>query len=552
MRASNGRKLAKRLVSPESGLICPDHYSGPDWVYTDGPAVAELNAAANFGPDPQQELGLDLIFAVGANGLPAAFSFCVICCRQNMKTGLLKQAAIGWLYVTDERLIVWSAHEMSTTSEAQRELAELMQDSPALSKRMPTQRNRGIYEDNNKTRIELEHQGFTQQVRFKARRKTGGRGLSGDKVVLDEAFALEASHVGSLLPTMAARPHGQVLYASSAGLMSSAVLRDVRDRGRGGTSPRMFYLEWGGAWRDCADPDCLHPKDALVRGIDCALDDEDLLRQNNPTVSTGRITIQTLRDLRQELPPSEYMRECHGRWDDAGDLAGPPTINVRTWTSKALVDVNAEEPKKVAVVLDVAPDRSRSSIGLAGAYAHDDRVLLIDKTQAGFAWVVPQLVRMREKAKAGKGPVLQEIALHPSGQAGVLLPDLEAAGFKVTTKPPDEAPPWSVRKLVHADIARGCATIQHAVLEQRLVHLKQDEVTEAITVARTRYVNEAEVWDRRDSDEHQAFEISPVVAIATALHRWDVLSAVPQEPPPAPVIAGRRRTAGREIDRVGF
>ena len=43
-----------------------------------GPAVAELNASIGFAPDPQQELGLDMIFAVGENGLPACFAFCAI------------------------------------------------------------------------------------------------------------------------------------------------------------------------------------------------------------------------------------------------------------------------------------------------------------------------------------------------------------------------------------------------------------------------------------------------------------------------------------------
>ena len=35
------RSLAKRLVSPD--LVCPDHYAGPDWILTDGPAVADLS-----------------------------------------------------------------------------------------------------------------------------------------------------------------------------------------------------------------------------------------------------------------------------------------------------------------------------------------------------------------------------------------------------------------------------------------------------------------------------------------------------------------------------
>lgn len=543
------RKLAKRLVSPESGLVCPDHWSGPDWVYTDGPAVAELCASAKdeqgryYVPDPQQELGLDLIFAVGENGLPASFSFCVICCRQNLKTGLLKMAALGWLYVTDERLVVWSAHEMSTTTDAQRELAELMKSTPALSRRMPVQRNQGVYEDNNKTRIELNHSGITQQILFKARRKTGGRGLAGDKVVLDEAFALEASHVGSLLPTMMARPHGQVLYASSAGFLGSTILRDVRDRGRAGSSPRLVYLEWGGHWRDCADPDCTHPKDAELRGLDCALDDRELWRLNNPTVSTGRITLQTIADMRQELPPEEFIRECMGRWDQ-DEEGGKPALDLRAWSTPrdrgGVADPAALAPKKAAVVLDVEPDRSRATIGLAGREQVGQRVVLLADNAPGYDWVVPKLTRMRDKGEVD----LLEVALHPSGQAGVLIPKLRAAGFEFTKKDPGEEP-GRLRKLTHFDVSRGCATIQHALIEKRIVHLDQAELTDAVAIARTRYVSEAEVWDRRDLELH----IGPVVAVGSALHRWDLCTAAPVQPPPSPV---RARPRGPSIDSVAF
>ncbi len=46
---------------------------------------------------------------------------------------------------------------------------------------------------NGEEAIELQ---TGQRLIFKARTKTGGRGLSGDKVVLDEAFALAAGAHG--------------------------------------------------------------------------------------------------------------------------------------------------------------------------------------------------------------------------------------------------------------------------------------------------------------------------------------------------------------------
>jgi hypothetical protein len=506
-------KLAKRLVAPEAieaGLVCPDHWSGPDWVYTDGPAVTEINARAGFEPDPQQQLALDLIFAVDENWLPAAFSVCVICARQNLKTGTLKQAVVGWLSVTGERKIVWSSHEMSTTLEAQNEIHDLLESSPALSKLLPATKNRGKYADNGGERIETT---TGQSVLFKARTQSGGRGLAGDKTILDEALFLKPVHTASLLPIMLARPTGQVIYASSPGLLESAVLRDVRDRGRTGSSPRMFYLEWGGHWRDCADPDCTHPKDAEARGIDCAADDRELWRKNNPTVSTGRITLERIADLRQELTPDDFIRECQGQWEDPDQAAGSPAIDARLW--RRLGDKSAPAPRRAVVNLVVAPDRSRGSIGVVGD-GPDGKALGMVHVRP-WRELVTVLTRLRSNID------VLEVSLHPSSQAGVLIPELKAAGI-------------GFKPLVHQDLARGCAATQMAVIEERLMHLDQAEVSAAVAVARTRYVNEAEVWDQRD----HRLEISPIVAISTALHRWDLATARPKTPPAPP-----RRAAGR-------
>ncbi|WP_067428327.1 hypothetical protein [Nocardioides jensenii] len=542
--------LAKRRLIEPDYWTCPHGVRvRPEPALTYGPEVAELCAKAGYAPDPQQELGLDLVFAIRPDGSPASFSFCVICARQNLKSGLFQQCVLGWFFVTEVPEVAWSAHELRTSLNAQRELYDTIENS-FLSKYLPATKNAGLYDQNGKERIELN---TGQTCWFQTRTRDGGRGLGKPKVIIDEAFKFKLRTAGALLPILLAQHHPQLLRGSSAPPLDedAADLRDVIERGRKRMSPEMSYLEWLAEREECATEDCLHPKDALSQGIDCALDREHLLLQANPTVDrddqgkpldTGRITIRTLRNLRQELAPDEYMRECLGWMDDAGDMAGPPAINIRTWTSKALNAPDTPAPKRAALVIDVAPDRSRSSIGVAGTSGSDGRVLLLSHTKPGFAWVVPQLVKLRNKGDLD----ILELSLLPTGQAGVLLPDLLAAGFEVTTKEPGEQP-GRLRKLTSSDVARGCAALQHAVLEQRILHLGQDEITDAVAVARTRQMpSEAETWDRRE----QAFEISPVVSIATALHRWDLVTAVPDVPPPSP----RRASAGtgRTIDRVGF
>lgn len=523
-------KLAKRE------LIVPDYCTGPKYVETFGPVVAELCAGAGYVPDPQQQLVLDRIFAVRADGRVASFAVCEICCRQNLKTGVMKMAAIGWLYVLEELDVTWSTHEMHTTRRAQTEIAELLKSSPALRKRLKPRANEGIYDANGEERIELA---TGQTLWFKARTRDGMRGVSGRKLVLDEAFKLTAAQLGSVLPTLMAAIDGQVLYGSSAGKADSVALRDLRDRGRKGTSKRLTYVEWCAPRQPCRvtpdgdiDPDCQHPKDAEARGMGCALDDRELWLKANPAIAAGRITLEMIEDLRQELPPEEFARECLGWWDEPDALAGVPALDVREWKRRARP--STPEPSRVAVVVEVARDRSRSSIGTAGA-APDGKVLGMVKVKPRQAWVVPQLVKMRDRL--GDGGVL-EVALHPSGQASTLLPQLKAEGFEV-------------HELTHRDYARGCATVQESVAEERLVHVGQSELTAAVAVARTRYVNDAEVWDRRD----EVLDLGPLVAMSTAVHRYDLLTAEPDNAGPAPRRAGKRgKTARRAggIEQVGF
>jgi hypothetical protein len=503
------RKLAKRLVSPD--LVCPDHWNGPDWILTDGPAVAELCAASGFEPDPQQALGLDMIFGVGPDGLPSSFSFCVICCRQNLKTGLFKQAVIGWLYVTEERRIVWSAHEMSTTLDAQTELAALMLGAPALRRRMLKQKNDGVYADNGSERIELA---TGQQVKFKARTKSGGRGLSGDKTILDEAFALRPAHIGSLIPTMGARPHGQVLYGSSAGMVDSTILFDVRDRGRNGTSPRLSYLEWLAEREVCTDdqgnpnPHCTHPKDATQRGMDCALDREHLMRKANPTISTGRMSLQTIKDFRQELPPEEFMRECLGWWDDASAGAAA-TFGPGRWAS-CKVDLEEIPTPPAAIGIAVSVDRLWASIASASMVDPldpDDEdspervaVAAVDRREE-VGWLVAEAKRIQDEydclVVADRGG--------PTGDLEKALDDAEVA----------------VEWIELREVAEATSSLFDRVRAGTVMHPGSDELDAAVNAADWRFVSDRRVWGRRSS----AGDISMLEAATLAAHGAEVLGA---------------------------
>jgi predicted ribonuclease YlaK len=199
----------------------------PDHAGTSGVEAAEFAEMVGLSLDPEQRLALDVLLAEAAGGRWAALEAVLIAARQNLKTYLFRVITLANLYVFGTEFVVWTAHEFNTAMEAFRDVLETIDGNASLSRRV-----KRVNQANGEEGIE-----FTsgQRLRFKARTKTGGRGLTGDLIILDEAFALQPSHMGSLMPTLSAKSisgNPQILYGSSACQIQSDVLRSLRDRGR--------------------------------------------------------------------------------------------------------------------------------------------------------------------------------------------------------------------------------------------------------------------------------------------------------------------------------
>lgn len=472
--------LAKRLIEPAWN-------SHPAYVQTLGPEVANVCASAGFVPDPEQELALDLIFAVDERGKSAAFECDVIAARQQLKTGLILMCEIGWLYVTDERLVVHSAHELGTTEEAFVAMKALITDTPFLSRRLEPGPSNGIFEGNGRWQIKLA---TGQRLRYRARTKGGGRGLTGNKVVLDEAYALEPSHMGALLPTLTSVPDPQVLSASSAGKSESAVLRDKRDRGRAGLSPRQVYLEWGDpdAWTGCLRADCDHAKTA--KG--CALDDES--RWVKVLTALGRrCTLETVRAQRQAMPPLEFAREFMVWWDPTED-GGSSAIDLGTWGMS--VDPGSPKIKRACVAIAVAPGMASATVAVAGRHKGDDRTLVMVRHGAGTGWI-PKALK-----KIGKRAEVVEVALATSDRAGALEVELGTKGS-------------DYEALTSGDVAKACGWFVAAANDGEIAHVGQTELDQAIAKAHGTTTSEKFA-------AHPDVDITPATAAAIAAHRWAI------------------------------
>lgn len=463
--------------------IPPAFLSDVDTRNTIGDEVADLAALAGFPPDPEQRRCLDAMFAYDRQSVSQAFEVAIIGPRQNIKTGLFKIATLGWMFLEQHPLIVWSAHEFATAMEAFLDLEQLITSTPDLDREIA------------KISRENGNEGFVlrsgTRLKFKARTKGGARGLTGDRVVLDEALYLKPEHMGALLPTLSARPDPQIVYGSSAGVASSAVLRGVRDRGRAGTSPRLFYAEW-------ADP--VGPGGCEMDGCDhrlgskgCALDDRSKIAAANPQAGR-RITWDYLAAEREALPPEEFARERLGWWDEPA--AADEDISLEAWM---LAESDAEPSGDLSFAVDVAPNHAWASIVVCG-----NGVLELVERKRWTSWLPDRLAELAAKHD------VSGFLVDPSGPIGSLLPEFERAGVPIT--------------LVDGkDSVRACSAFVSALTEQKLSHRGEQDFVQAVTGASRRAVGDAWKWSRKDS----TVDISPLVAATLAL--WADLNSVGAE-----------------------
>lgn len=469
-------------------LVEPAFRAEPAFTRTDGDLVADLATLAGFEPDAEQKIGLDLIFAVDASSRSAAFEFAVICSRQNLKTGLFKQAALGWLFLTEQQLVVWSAHEFNTAEEAHRDMAALVEGTPFLSKRL-----KAVYSGAANKSIELKS---GARLIFKARTHTGGRGLSGDKVVLDEAFALRPSHMGALLPTLSVRPDPQVVYGSSAGMAESDVLRGIRDRGRSRSSGRLGYLEWCASPGGCAKDRCDH----TVGTEGCALDRVENWQAANPLLGRTRsngtgLTLDYLRAERQALPPAEFARERLGWWDEPG---ASEIFGAGKWDACA-----GEDPRGLEMgALGVAVSMDLSRAAIVAASRGEKTVVKPLQHGPGTGWVVDRLKALQDRHKV-------MVVIDKRGPGAPLVPYLEAA--KIQHHAADTS-----------EVLDGCAHFFGLVTAGSLEHARYPELEAAVNGATTRTVGDRWAWGRRTSTA----DISPLEAATLAA--WWV--SRPQQP----------------------
>lgn len=458
--------LASADVQPPPLLLKP----APDVASSAAAeAIAFAEEVCGIYLDDWQRWVVEQALAERSDGSWAAFEVGIVCPRQNGKNFILEVVQIACIYLFGDQTLVHSAHKFDTSVEHFNRLKWIFENTPELSELLLP--NDGSFVTSNGK----EHIRFRtgQRILFKARYRGGGRGFTGDKVFLDEAYDLPARAIGSLIPTLSTRPMAQVWYTSSAPHESSTVLHAVRNRAIAkDDGDRLFYVEWG------------NPATA---------NDGDLeaIRRANPAVLSGHITeayiLQEMRTFSGDAElVEEHRRERLGIATPLPSSTDPePKMAPADWSATAIPADKAPhlEPGEVVIGFDVTGGWGSVTLA-AGTLARS----YVECIRHESGWSPARLV---ELVKTWKPSVIAV-----DGGTGE---NLAAVSETLEAFQLEGIDPELIKVLSTVQYKTACQGFVDAVAERRVSRPKvdPDNLEVAGAKATERVIGDSWVWDTR-------------------------------------------------------
>jgi hypothetical protein len=308
-----------------------------------------------------------------------------------------------------------------------------------------------------------------------------------DLGVIDEAFAqVDARVEQGMAPAMITRPQPQLWVVSTAGKskMASPYLWGKVEAGRlavdAGICSGIAYFEWSA------------PNDAPV-------DDPATWWGCMPALG-HTVTEAAVRAELQDMDLAEFRRAYLNQWLDETP-AEWLVIGRAAW--EALADPHSEITDRPAFAVDMTPDRTWASVGVAGCRADGLRHVEVAEHRRGAAWVVPWLKERVDRADRWSPCA---IVIAPSGPAGSLIAEAEAAGLEIL-KP-------SITDVAAATGAFYDGTGANPLVDEPawLRHLGQPELDLAVAGAVRRDLGDRWLWSRRGV----LVDLSPLPAVTLA------------------------------------
>lgn len=440
--------------------------------------VADLAASLNFALDEWQEQVLEAAMGERADGRWASKFVGVSAPRQNGKSQLIVARALAGILLFGEKMIIISAHETDTARQIWKRLLDVIEDNPTLEARVT-----GRMDAINREYLSFGKGADRQEIRLKARRKSGSRGFSADCLLLDEAQILGKGAWGSIVPTMSARKNPQLWLFGTPPTQEDEPFAFDRVRSSSlAKKARHCWLEWA------ADP----------------ADDFNAVEtwaKSNPSFGV-RVSEEACADDRAAMDDEQFALERLGIWAAVGADA---IYSPAQW--RGLVDESSQPTDELAFGVYVNLPRTNAAIFVASK-RHDGLVHVESMPASSGAELLPGTgwIPARVKELVDRWSPRAVVIDNHSGAAS-LIADIEALGVAVT-------------KTNTSDRARADNALFDAINEQRIRHLEDPDTAKAVTSAKWRELGDSRAYDRKDKTS----DITRLVAMSLALHG---LSAAP-------------------------
>jgi hypothetical protein len=439
--------------------------------------------------------------------------------RQNGKSTLAQVMALFFMYVREARLVIGTAQNLDLAEEVWAGAVEIAEDCEELASEI-----KKVNHTNGKKSLDLTT-GERYKVQTASRR--GGRGLSGDLILLDELREHQSWDAwGAITKTTMARAMAIVLGLSNAGDASSIVLRYLRKMAHAaigdpdginsdGLAPELVEA----LPADMAD-DVVQDDDSL--GLfewsappGCSLDDRDGWAAANPSLGHA-ITERAIAAARKTDPEWVFRTEVLCQWND-GTNEGP--FPPGSWEAGLDPDSSIPPDAPVTFCIDTEHDRTRTFIAAAGRRPDGGVHVEIVAARYGVEWAV-DWVAERATAASPLRVVVQARGAPASGLIAAL----------------SELDHVTVVEWGGTDLGAGCGKFfdgvkahqwtpdasvpDEQVQPVRIWHLPQPVLDLAAGTAVTKPLGDAWVWNRKASP----YGAAPLMAATGAA--WDVLQPV--------------------------
>jgi hypothetical protein len=504
---------------------------------TSGPEVIELAEAYGRKLDPWQKAVL--LDAHGERRDPAggasrwaAFQVLLMAVRQVGKgAGVLEPRALAGMHLFGERRIVWSANRIRTVVDALARMKAFYVGWDDLRKQV-----KRINESHTDMFIELYGRTAAtrltelRQIVFLTRTAHGARGLSGDCVIIDEAYSATRTMLGALVPILATLPDPQIWLTSTPPLDAIAEearadpetaggmpMFDLRQRALAGDD-EIAVFDWAPEWT--LDDVRQVERDRRRQGLPSIREDVDLWYRHCPAVGI-RIPERQVRREAAAMSLRQFARERLGAWprppaEAAIDIRPIPEA---LWT--ACQDPNALDnpdaaPADVALAVEASPHRTHGAIALYGVRGDGAGQVEAVDHRPGTDWIPARLVELRDRhdplvvVVSSRGPaasIIQRIK-----DMGIVEPEdrVEAARAEWLARNSRLAPGEAdeLRRPRRGDLlvttlsedADATAQFIDAVRAVGLWHLGDPELTSEVDGAALRDIGDGlQSWGRRSS-----------------------------------------------------